>query len=197
MITNQIIDGLLTNDLLIADLTDHNPNVFYELAIRHAFGKPFIQLIAEGQELPFDIQNLRTVFLDHTDLDSVAEAKRQLASMIQSVNSGARVDTPLTHTADLQALRQTEGSEARGIIELLGEMSSIKQILQEKGVLRTRAPSPDLAIFRKFIFDLADGGRLSVQDLNTLIDADLTAAHANWIKDKIYPLVAKNEEPPF
>lgn len=56
VITSQIIDGLLNSDLVVADLTDHNPNVYYELAVRHAVGKPFVQLIAEGQKLPFDIQ---------------------------------------------------------------------------------------------------------------------------------------------
>ena len=59
VITSQIIDGLLNSDLVVADLTDHNPNVYYELAVRHAVGKPFVQLIAEGQKLPFDIQGLR------------------------------------------------------------------------------------------------------------------------------------------
>ncbi len=43
-ITSQIIEGLLSSDLVVADLTDHNPNVFYELAIRHAVAKPLVQL---------------------------------------------------------------------------------------------------------------------------------------------------------
>jgi hypothetical protein len=48
VITSQIIDNLLSVDLVIADLTDQNPNVFYELAVRHAIRKPFIQLMTEG-----------------------------------------------------------------------------------------------------------------------------------------------------
>src|SRR5512141_2762895 len=45
IITAQIIDHLLNDSLVIADLSDHSPNVYYELAIRHMIGKPYIHLI--------------------------------------------------------------------------------------------------------------------------------------------------------
>ena len=38
MITDQVISSVLDDDLVIADLTGHNPNAFYELAIRHMTG---------------------------------------------------------------------------------------------------------------------------------------------------------------
>lgn len=62
-ITEQIIKKLFEADLLVADLSDKNANVFYELAIRHATNKPFIQIIEEKEinHIPFDIQNQRTL----------------------------------------------------------------------------------------------------------------------------------------
>ena len=43
-ITTQIINLVVESELVIADLTGSNPNVFYELALRHASRKPYIQL---------------------------------------------------------------------------------------------------------------------------------------------------------
>jgi len=45
MIGSQVINHLLDDDLVIADLTGHNANVFYELAIRHMVQKPVVQII--------------------------------------------------------------------------------------------------------------------------------------------------------
>lgn len=49
IITTQIIEHIIDSDLVIADLTDKNPNVFYELALRHAIRKPLIQMIMKGE----------------------------------------------------------------------------------------------------------------------------------------------------
>src|SRR5688572_13315379 len=40
LITTQIIDRIINDDLVVADLTGKNPNVYYELALRHAIRKP-------------------------------------------------------------------------------------------------------------------------------------------------------------
>src|SRR3954464_14465268 len=55
LVTSQIVRHLVEDPLVIADLTDHNPNVMYELAIRHAAQKPFVQLIDKNQTIPFDV----------------------------------------------------------------------------------------------------------------------------------------------
>jgi hypothetical protein len=60
-ITSRIVNELISADLVIADLTDLNPNVFYELAIRHCTGKPFIHIAQEETEIPFDIFDLNVV----------------------------------------------------------------------------------------------------------------------------------------
>src|SRR6056297_391725 len=57
-ITSQIIQTTVESELVIADLTGHNPNVFYELAVRHATGQPYIQLIESTESIPFDISDL-------------------------------------------------------------------------------------------------------------------------------------------
>src|SRR4051812_23927705 len=67
-ITHQIIERLLDDDLAVADLTNRNPNVFYELAVRHAARKPVVTLMTAGQDIPFDLKDVRTVFYDGLSL---------------------------------------------------------------------------------------------------------------------------------
>ena len=71
-ISKQMLERILGDDLCIAVLTGHNPNVFYELAIAHAARRPVIILIQKGEELPFDIKDLRCVYYDF-DPDSLSE----------------------------------------------------------------------------------------------------------------------------
>ena len=66
MITSQVIRYLFEAPLVIADLTGANPNVYYELALRHAAAKPYIQMIARGEKPRFDIAGLRSLEFEHT-----------------------------------------------------------------------------------------------------------------------------------
>jgi hypothetical protein len=62
-ITDQMFALILQSDFCIVLLTDCNPNVFYELAIAQTAGIPVIILMLKGQELPFDIKDLRCIFV--------------------------------------------------------------------------------------------------------------------------------------
>ena len=55
VITNDIVEYVQQSELCLVDLTFHNPNVFYECGRRHENGKPTIQLIKNGEQLPFDV----------------------------------------------------------------------------------------------------------------------------------------------
>jgi len=51
MITSQIINRLHDVALVIADLSFHNANAFYELSVRHKVGKPIIHMIRKGEKI--------------------------------------------------------------------------------------------------------------------------------------------------
>ena len=126
MITSQVIQHIVTDSLVVADLTEYNPNVFYELAIRHALGKPFIHLIEEGERIPFDVANTRTIYVDHRDLDSVDSAKNGIISQIKALEKDAsNIETPFSVSLDLQALRQSEKPEERSLADLVAVVSDI------------------------------------------------------------------------
>jgi hypothetical protein len=78
MITVQVIELLDRADLVVADLTGGNANVYYELAIRHFNAKPVVHLLAVNDSVPFDTKDLRYITYDIHDLDSVRQAKEEL-----------------------------------------------------------------------------------------------------------------------
>lgn len=61
-ITLQVIEHVLGAKAAVADLTGRNPNVYYELAIRHTAKLPTVLICEQGEELPFDIAQMRTIF---------------------------------------------------------------------------------------------------------------------------------------
>jgi hypothetical protein len=50
--------------MLLADLTDKNANVFYELGLAHAAKKPVIFTSAHVDDVPFDLRHLRVIIYD-------------------------------------------------------------------------------------------------------------------------------------
>lgn len=64
LITDQMIAAILGYDLCIADLTGHNPNVFYELAIAQAAERPVVLLKRAGDPIPFDVKDYRLIEYD-------------------------------------------------------------------------------------------------------------------------------------
>ena len=127
MITSQVIQHIVDDPLVIADLTDRNPNVFYELAIRHAIRKPLVQLIRKGDTIPFDVAGTRTIHVDHRDLDSVDTAKNEIQAQVKSLELDAsKLETPISVALDLQVLRASSNPEQRSMGDVLAAMTELR-----------------------------------------------------------------------
>ncbi len=132
VITSQIIDNILNAALVVVDLTGYNPNVFYELAVRHVVKKPAVQLIQKGERIPFDVSTTRTIPIDHKDLGSVDEAKKELITQIRAVEEDpTKVDSPISMAVDLQFLKQSGNPEQKAIAELRAIVMEINNGISE------------------------------------------------------------------
>ena len=83
-ITQEILDALNDYDLVIADLTGHNPNVFFEIGYRTKSQKPIIHLKRKDETIPFDVSSIRTFEYDLSDLDMVTATKDRLEQVIRN-----------------------------------------------------------------------------------------------------------------
>lgn len=100
MITNQIIEYIMNSSFVVCDLSYHNPNVFYELALRHATKKPTIHIIRKCDKIPFDINDFRTVVIDdssiYTLIPSLESYKNQIVQQIrQMLDDPDAIDNPI------------------------------------------------------------------------------------------------------
>jgi hypothetical protein len=62
VIQSTILHDLMEAELVIADLTEHNPNVMFELGMRMAKDKPVVLIKAKGTGPLFDVDNMLRVF---------------------------------------------------------------------------------------------------------------------------------------
>ena len=101
MITSQILDYILNAKLVVADLSFHNPNVFYELALRHICRLPTVQVIRSKDPIPFDLEQFRTVQIDTSDIytlvPNLQTYKAEIATQVRAVLSDPdSVDNPIS-----------------------------------------------------------------------------------------------------
>ena len=133
-ITLQVLERVLESDLVIADLTDHNPNVFYELAVRHASQKPVIHVIASDQKIPFDVADLRTIQID-VDLEGADRARQQIVAQATEIEAGNLGETPVKLAGVLKHLAAGKSDEKLILKQILDGISEFRSDLR-KDVLK-------------------------------------------------------------
>ena len=75
-----IIRLMVKARVIIAEITERNPNVYYELGIAHAMDKSTILIARDLNSVPFDIQSLRIIFYQKLEL-----LRRQLSEALLQV----------------------------------------------------------------------------------------------------------------
>ena len=84
LITDQIWQGIRRADVVVADISGNNPNVFYELGLAHALGKEVV-IAAQGVECPpFDVSTSRLL---RYDLGALAKFQDGLRGALTSVSA--------------------------------------------------------------------------------------------------------------
>lgn len=88
--TQSVIEDIWENinkaSLIIAEITDNNPNVMYELGICHSIGKDVMMITQNPKNIPFNFRHLRT-YPYQNDIAKADELKANISSMIQYVKS--------------------------------------------------------------------------------------------------------------
>lgn len=57
-------------EVIVADLTGRNPNVFYEVGLSHALPRKTVMLTQDSSDVPFDLQSIRYLKYDMEDIST-------------------------------------------------------------------------------------------------------------------------------
>ena len=128
-INETIINYLKTAHMVIADMTEHNPNAFYELGFRQALELPLVPIIESGGKLPFDVMMTRTTFYD-TDVSKIEESKVDLKSKIQSFENFKMPSSRLDKSTTLESIDKKLNQKLDKILSLL-ERSDYKLVTSD------------------------------------------------------------------
>lgn len=85
VVMDDVKAAIETADLVIADLSGQNPNVFYEVGIAHTLGKPVLLLSQSIEDVPFDLRHRRVLPYEYTPVGCkrlVAKLREHVLAML-------------------------------------------------------------------------------------------------------------------
>ena len=94
-IIEHIVEALVEADIVIADLTGRNANVFYELGVRHATSVNTILIAESEHEIPFDLRRMRTFFYRY-EPNAMLDLQNNIRLAISEIiRDRDRIDNPV------------------------------------------------------------------------------------------------------
>jgi len=94
-VMKQVLQSLMDKTIVVADLSDKNPNVFYELGVRHTFHKRSILISDSPGNNPFDVHGYRTIPYQYPDTDLDFFQKDMLGYIKDIIDSPTKPDNPV------------------------------------------------------------------------------------------------------
>lgn len=170
-ILREIITHLVVSPVVVADLTDSNPNVYWELGIRQSFKHGTVTIAEAGPSLPFDISVKGTLFYHPGDHIQTAKFSRDFKEAIEDCL--ANPDKPDSHVLETVSGRGTlfeifrRDEAMRRLNALLEECNTNSAVLQhvvdgakvnqekpkerEFATSRFRVPAAELLLTNRYI----------------------------------------------
>ncbi|MCK4594910.1 hypothetical protein KAU45_10445 [bacterium] len=90
-----IIEGIIKSDLIVAEITSTNPNVYYELGIAHGLNKKTLLLTQVIEQVPFDLRNYKviTYSTDFTKVDKLIKDLEEIGK--KTINGDILYSNPV------------------------------------------------------------------------------------------------------
>ncbi|MEL6534884.1 MAG: TRAFs-binding domain-containing protein, partial [Bacteroidota bacterium] len=177
IIQKPMFERLLLCDFAVADLTGANPNVYYELGVRHA-QRPdtTIMMFSEATRLPFDVSLLRGFpygMDEQGNLTKVEADKKYLKERLMTAREKRAEDSPI-----FQLLENypdvSQGYSLEGADVFRSQLDTSKQQKESLAVIRGKETTDKKKFAELQAFDNALGKKLDGVDTSVLMDLFLS-----------------------
>src|SRR6266436_2783059 len=123
LIDAQLINDLLTADLVIADLSGLNPNAFYEIGIRHMAQKPIIHMQLADEKIPFDLSLYRAIKFSFEWPKDIRAAREALQRSIEAIDAdGYQIENPVTNARGIVKLEEHATPKEKVLIDQIDSL---------------------------------------------------------------------------
>lgn len=139
-----ILNHIYSSFIVIADLTNQNPNVFYELGVRHALSARTVLLAQKLDDVPSDLREYRTIIYD-TSAKGSQKFKKKITQYIEEMKKEPhRPDNPvLDRLPNLTENKQADLEDQ--ISKLKSQLTTVLSKAQPKKQMQKKQESADIA----------------------------------------------------
>jgi hypothetical protein len=191
-ITPRILSKIIGADLVLADLSGYNPNVFYELAVAHGHQRPVVHLQKSDERPAFDVKDMRIVRYQLTDPDKLEQAVTDLRIQAEvALDNPGVIETPLTATGKFLALDQSADPQA----EVAERLAAIEKQLATR--LGGRAPKvrtvEDTFAIARWVEARVDAGDFTAETIEDLKTELTSSWFDTWVNTLTLRIGAKDQ----
>lgn len=123
-IIKDIWDYTVGAEVLVAELTGRNPNVFYELGLAHAIAKPVVLITQDLDDVPFDLKHLRHILYTTVEPDWAARLQQDLTRAIVETLEDPVASLALPSVSSYGLAGGKEVTEESEVVTLLKALDS-------------------------------------------------------------------------
>lgn len=132
--------------VMLADVTGKNPNVFYELGLAHALGKPVVIVTKSMDDVPFDLRALRVIEFNVEDPEWSEILEGKIKQSIGEVLASPEEAVPPAFLKEKKVSSQPSVTPGRkDILRLQQEMDRLRAEVRSKGHVSEIISGPEEA----------------------------------------------------
>jgi hypothetical protein len=194
-ITSQIVESILEADLVVADLSGYNPNVYYEVAIAHGYERPTVHLQHVDEAPAFDLKDMRLVQYDLSDPDALESAQKRLRESAKfAIENPDKVRTPLSNAKNFVQIGDSKDPVAQSILEVIEQVRSLRtEVRRSRGVTSPEDRGADIRGMRVIIQRATKRSALSADDFSEVVSLLTTPEFDDWARFMLEKVIGSSD----